>query len=79
VVQSPTYAYLNIYDDKLLHIDMDRLQTEQQLFESGIIEAIERYPYVLIEWPKYTELYASDFIFLDIKKVSVTQRIFTLY
>ena len=26
-VQSPTYAYVNIYDDKLLHIDMYRLST----------------------------------------------------
>lgn len=35
-VQSPTYAYVNIYDDKLLHIDMYRLTTFDELIEKGI-------------------------------------------
>ncbi|MBO7095090.1 tRNA (adenosine(37)-N6)-threonylcarbamoyltransferase complex ATPase subunit type 1 TsaE [bacterium] len=32
-VQSPTYTYVNVYDDKLLHIDMYRLETFKDLIE----------------------------------------------
>ncbi len=54
-VQSPTYTYVNIYDDKLLHIDMYRLETFEDLIEKWIIDLINEYEYILIEWPKWTE------------------------
>ena len=54
-VQSPTYTYVNIYDEKLLHIDMYRLETFEDLIEKGIMDLINEYEYILIEWPKWTE------------------------
>jgi tRNA threonylcarbamoyladenosine biosynthesis protein TsaE len=54
-VQSPTYTYVNIYDDKLLHIDMYRLETFEDLIEKWIMDLINEYEYILIEWPKRTE------------------------
>jgi tRNA A37 threonylcarbamoyladenosine biosynthesis protein TsaE len=51
-VQSPTYTYLNIYDNKLLHLDMYRLESFQQLIEKGILDQMNEYEYLLIEWPK---------------------------
>ena len=54
-VQSPTYTYVNIYDDKLLHIDMYRLESFEDLVEKWIIDLINEYEYILIEWPKWTE------------------------
>ena len=54
-VQSPTYTYVNIYDDKLLHIDMYRLETFEDLIEKWIMDLINEYEYILIEWPKWTE------------------------
>ena len=54
-VQSPTYTYVNIYDDKLLHIDMYRLETFEDLVEKWIMDLINEYEYILIEWPKWTE------------------------
>lgn len=54
-VQSPTYTYVNVYDDKLLHIDMYRLETFEDLVEKGIMDLINEYEYILIEWPKWTE------------------------
>ena len=54
-VQSPTYTYVNVYDEKLLHIDMYRLETFEDLIEKWIIDLINEYNYILIEWPKWTE------------------------
>ncbi|MDR3168648.1 MAG: tRNA (adenosine(37)-N6)-threonylcarbamoyltransferase complex ATPase subunit type 1 TsaE [Candidatus Peribacteria bacterium] len=51
-VQSPTYTYLNIYDDKLLHLDMYRLESFEQMVEKGILDQIYTYDYLLIERPK---------------------------
>lgn len=58
-VQSPTYTYLHIYQEKLLHIDMYRITDQYQFINIELPELIESYPYVIIEWPKYTELYAD--------------------
>ena len=54
-VQSPTYTYVNVYDDKLLHIDMYRLDTFEDLVEKWIMDLINQYEYILVEWPKWTE------------------------
>ena len=54
-VQSPTYTYVNVYDEKLLHIDMYRLETFEDLIEKWIMDLINEYEYILIEWPKWTE------------------------
>ena len=54
-VQSPTYTYVNVYDEKLLHIDMYRLETFEDLVEKWIMDLINEYEYILIEWPKWTE------------------------
>ena len=58
-VQSPTYTYLHIYEEKLLHIDMRRIETQKQFLELGILELIEHYPFVAIERPKRENLYAD--------------------
>lgn len=58
-VQSPTYTYLHIYNKKLLHIDMYRISDQYQLLNIELPELIDTHPYVLIERPKFTELYAD--------------------
>lgn len=54
-VQSPTYAYLNIYDDILMHLDMYRLEEAADLIEKWIHEQLHSYEYVVIERPKFLE------------------------
>ncbi len=71
IVQSPTYTYLNVYQDKLLHIDMYRLIEKlniewkgavwEELIEKWILEEIQNYPYVAIEWPILEDLYADKY------------------
>ncbi len=74
-VQSPTYTYINEYDWKILHIDMYRLQEQNELIEKWILEKIEEYEYVCIEWPKFESLYIEDdFIKINFQKLSKNKR-----
>ena len=74
-VQSPTYAYVNIYDDKLLHIDMYRLSTFDELIEKGILNQISDFDNVVIEWPKREdELDLETPLVVRIDKVSASER-----
>lgn len=74
-VQSPTYTYLNIYDNKLLHLDMYRLESFQQLIEKGILDQMNEYEYLLIEWPKrIDQLEIWPYASLSITKTGESER-----
>lgn len=74
-ISSPTYTYINIYDDKLLHWDFYRIETEQEFISLWLLDEIENYEYVIIEWPKFKELYKDDdFIEINIKKIDESNR-----
>ena len=74
-VQSPTYAYVNIYDDKLLHIDMYRLSSYDELIEKGILNQISDFDNVVIEWPKWeNELDLENPLTIQIDKISAQDR-----
>ena len=74
-VQSPTYAYLNIYDDKLLHIDMYRLDSLEEMIEKGILNQISEFEWIVIEWPKREDqLDLQDFLSIKIEKISADTR-----
>ncbi|MDD3262862.1 MAG: tRNA (adenosine(37)-N6)-threonylcarbamoyltransferase complex ATPase subunit type 1 TsaE [Candidatus Absconditabacteria bacterium] len=74
-VQSPTYTYLNIYDNRLLHVDMRRLNEHKDLVEKGILDQINQFDYVIIERPKHTHLLGLPrSTTIDIKKTSPTTR-----
>jgi tRNA threonylcarbamoyladenosine biosynthesis protein TsaE len=50
VVSSPTFVYMNLYDD-LAHFDLYRLVSEEQFLSMGFEEYFEK-PYIaLVEWP----------------------------
>ncbi len=74
-VQSPTYAYLNIYQNKLLHIDMYRLSSFQELVEKGILNQISEFEWIVIEWPKWIDqLDLEAPLQLEIEKISASER-----
>jgi len=74
-VQSPTYAYVNIYDDKLLHIDMYRLSAYDELVEKGILNQISDFDNVVIERPKWEdELDLENPLIIQIDKISAQDR-----
>lgn len=74
-VQSPTYAYLNVYDWKLLHIDMYRINEFSELVEKGIIDQINEYEHIIIERPKFIDkLPVKNSAIITIEKISETER-----
>ena len=74
-VQSPTYAYLNVYESKLLHIDMYRIKEYSELVEKGIIDQINEYEHIVIERPKFIDkLPIKNSTIVTIKKISETER-----
>lgn len=74
-VQSPTYAYINIYDEKILHMDMYRVERYEELVEKWIIDQILAYDIVIIEWPKFIDqLPLKEFASITIEKISENER-----
>ena len=75
LVQSPTYAYLNVYENKLLHIDMYRLESYEDLVEKWILAQMHEHDYIVIERPKFIDqLGLTEYTRIDIKKISETER-----
>lgn len=69
IIQSPTYTYLNSYENKLLHMDMYRIEAENDVWEKWINDQIENHEYIVIERPKFIEtLDLDDFIEIVIEK-----------
>ncbi|MBS8122206.1 tRNA (adenosine(37)-N6)-threonylcarbamoyltransferase complex ATPase subunit type 1 TsaE [Candidatus Vampirococcus lugosii] len=74
IIQSPTYTYINEYK-KLLHIDMYRLESIEQIYEMGIFDKIDEYEYICIEWPKFIKEYISkEYLNIYIEKLSKDER-----
>lgn len=51
-ISSPTFTYLNIYEDKVAHFDLYRLKNKEQFFALGFEEYIDTEFITLIEWPE---------------------------
>ena len=49
-VTSPTYAYINSYEDRLFHFDCYRVQDEAQAEQLGFSEYFELGGICLVEW-----------------------------
>ena len=74
-VQSPTYAYLNVYESKLLHIDMYRIKEFSELVEKWIIDQINEFEYIVIERPRFiNQLPFKNSTTIHIKKISENER-----
>ena len=74
-ITSPTYTYLNEYQDKVLHIDMYRIESRELLQQKWILDLIHDYEYIIIERPKFTESYIDDSrTNITINKISETER-----
>jgi len=75
-ITSPTYTYINNYENKLLHWDFYRIKNEIELLNLWIIEEMEEFEYICIEWPKFSHLYAnSNWLEIEIKKTNLQERI----
>lgn len=74
-VQSPTYAYINIYDDKLLHLDMYRFESFDDVVEKWILDQINNHEYISIERPKFVDkLWLKNYVLIRISKLDQDKR-----
>ncbi len=75
LVQSPTYTYINIYDNKILHIDMYRLEKFDDMVEKWILDHISNFEYIIIERPKFEDKLDLDtYLKLQIDKLPENKR-----
>ena len=66
---------MTIYDD-ILHIDMRRIENEADFKKLGILDQMNNFDKILIEWPKFENYYSDeDFIKVEIKKVDLEKRL----
>lgn len=78
-VQSPTYTYLNVYDEKLLHLDLYRLDSFDEMMEKGILDQLSDFSFILLEWPKREDsLGLPQAHYLQITKISASERLVEL-
>ena len=78
-ISSPTYTYINIYDNKLLHGDFYRIDSEEEFLNLWIADEIPEYEYVCIEWPKFEKFYDDgEFTRIKIEKLKNWKRKLTI-
>ncbi|MDI3546835.1 MAG: tRNA threonylcarbamoyladenosine biosynthesis protein TsaE [Halanaerobiales bacterium] len=68
-VTSPTYKLINEYEGELplFHMDLYRLEEEEELYELGFEDYLERDGIIVIEWPDLAyDLLPPDFIYIKI-------------
>jgi len=54
-IDSPTFTYLNIYDNRVFHFDLYRLQKAEQFLEMGFEEFLFTTGIACIEWSEKIE------------------------
>ena len=82
IVTSPTYTIANEYlqaDIPLIHFDFYRLSTEDELFEIGWDEYLERDAILVVEWAERAKnLLPADTIWVEITPMDEGRREITI-
>ncbi len=77
-VTSPTYNLINEYEGDLAvyHMDLYRLEQEEDLYDLGFEDYLENGGIVIIEWPDLVyDLIPAEFIYIKIEVISQEERI----
>lgn len=69
-VTSPTYAYINSYEDRLFHFDCYRIISEAQALSLGFADYFELGGICLVEWSENIQGLLPE----HCKRVTVTKR-----
>lgn len=74
-VTSPTYAYLNVYGDKLYHYDCYRLSCGEDAEALGLVDYFYGDNICVIEWSEnIADVLPDKVIKINIEKTSVSSR-----
>lgn len=80
---SPTFSIINEYkapSQSIYHVDLYRLETEEDAFNIGIMELLEDDSYCFIEWPDLIETYFPEStLWIRITAEESGKRVFDLY
>lgn len=61
---SPTFSiantYLSVKGDSIVHLDLYRLQSEQEAFDAGIYDLLQEPGYCFVEWPERIENWLDE-------------------
>jgi len=80
-VTSPTFVIIQLYDTspRISHLDLYRVNDDDEFFELGIDEMFEQPEVMLIEWGgKFTHLLPKDHLSIQIDIVSEQNRVVRL-
>ncbi len=69
IVSSPTFTIAkeyNVVDGMIYHMDLYRVETEEELIEIGISEMIDQAYLSVIEWPEIARSFFADKKIIDI-------------
>lgn len=80
-VTSPTFNLINEYEGDLIvyHMDLYRLEKEEELYDLAFEDYLESEGVVIIEWPDLAyDLLPPDFIYIKINSISEEKREITL-
>ncbi len=69
-VTSPTYAYVNAYDDYLFHFDCYRVTSEEQAFRLGLADYFGAGGICLVEWSENIAGLLPE----DVKRIEIIKR-----
>jgi tRNA threonylcarbamoyladenosine biosynthesis protein TsaE len=76
-VTSPTFSLVNEYKGAftdVIHFDLYRLETYDQLIEIGIDYYLDKNAFYLIEWPELLIPFLSDYQYIKIKITGLNTR-----
>jgi tRNA threonylcarbamoyladenosine biosynthesis protein TsaE len=78
-VQSPTFSYVNIYDQKVFHFDCYRLKNLEEALDFGMEEYLDSGKLCIIEWPEVIEqLLPVPYLSIEIEHNPNNTRDYTL-
>lgn len=82
VVSSPTFSLVNEYNTghtSIFHFDLYRVENEEELYDFGIEDYLNKDAWLLIEWPEIAKnIIESDFNTISIIATNPKERILTL-
>jgi tRNA A37 threonylcarbamoyladenosine biosynthesis protein TsaE len=55
-------------------MDMYRLEDKEYFIKKGMLQQIDEFDYVIIERPRFTELYAEGYTTIKIDKIGENER-----
>ncbi len=78
-VISPTFSIVNEYEnEKLIHMDLYRIGSEEELFDIGFDEYLKSDSIIIIEWPEVAMNLLEEALLIKIENVSENKRKFTI-